>query len=303
MSTSPFRAATTYGLSRPGSSLASGWAFASEMIPTLAHRVWPSTVTSAVSALERVVEEPVVADRGAESSRVVPELPDLGGRLVDEGEQPIGRPHRAGLEERVGGPGRQAGVHAGVVEGQAVPADEEVQAGRVAAADLEAVDGRQRGLHGREAGDRRGGRAGAGEIADGPGTVEAVVSDRPERVAQRQQRRVQRLEGSAGRRGLARVEARLERVEEPGGTRRAGVEPARAGWVVEQGADPGHAPEGGVEVVEPAGRVLEHRERPVPVHDRRQRGVEGRQQRRENGRRAGGPATDHTDDSAHLGPA
>jgi len=50
LSTSPLSAPITYGPLRPYSSEFSGCAFASEMIPTLAHRVWPSTHASAVSA-------------------------------------------------------------------------------------------------------------------------------------------------------------------------------------------------------------------------------------------------------------
>jgi hypothetical protein len=50
LSTSPLSTAVTYGPStRSSSVLSSGWAFGCEMIPTLAHRVWPSTIAEAVS--------------------------------------------------------------------------------------------------------------------------------------------------------------------------------------------------------------------------------------------------------------
>ena len=48
LSTSPFSTAATYGPGDPpSSSWLTGWALGSEMMPTLAQRVWASTVTRA----------------------------------------------------------------------------------------------------------------------------------------------------------------------------------------------------------------------------------------------------------------
>ena len=70
LSTSPLRAAATYG--RPadpvGSSLLRGWALASLMMPTLAQRVWPSTVTSASAAARATAEEVVAGDGGPQDA-------------------------------------------------------------------------------------------------------------------------------------------------------------------------------------------------------------------------------------------
>ena len=70
------------------SSLFSGWQLASLMMPTLAQRVCPSTDRRAVGLRQREAQQRVVGDRGAQRARVVAELADLRGRLVDEAEAP-----------------------------------------------------------------------------------------------------------------------------------------------------------------------------------------------------------------------
>ena len=69
---------------RPPPRWLTGWALASEMMPTLAQRVWPSTVDAGRGDAEREVEQPVVADGGPQRRGVVAQLADLGRRLVDE---------------------------------------------------------------------------------------------------------------------------------------------------------------------------------------------------------------------------
>ena len=104
LSTSPLSTATMYGAppACSSSSLFSGWQLASLMIPTLAHRVWPSTVSRASGCDRASRSKVVVGDRGAQGTRVVAELADLGCRLVHEAQAVTGDAHRAVLEQRIG---------------------------------------------------------------------------------------------------------------------------------------------------------------------------------------------------------
>ena len=104
---------------------------------------------------QREVQQRVVADRGAQHRGVVAELPDLGRGLVDERELVAGGAHRARSEQRVGRPHLDETPDGRLVEVEPVVAHEEVQPGRVAAAHLEAVDGRERDLHREERLDAR----------------------------------------------------------------------------------------------------------------------------------------------------
>ena len=90
-----------------------------------------------------------------------------------------GEAHRPALEQRVATAGGQRGHDRRVVGGEVVVPHEDVDAGGVAAADLHAVDRRQRLLDRQVAGE--GGRAGvaAGEVGDGRGGAQAVAADRP----------------------------------------------------------------------------------------------------------------------------
>ena len=51
------------------SSLLTGWALGSEMMPTLAQRVWPRTATRALGAAERQAQQAVVGDGGPQRAR------------------------------------------------------------------------------------------------------------------------------------------------------------------------------------------------------------------------------------------
>ena len=68
------------------SSLLSGCVLGSEMMPTLAQRVWPSTDTAGIRGRDRPTQQVVGDDRRPQRRRVVAEFTDLGGRLVHERE-------------------------------------------------------------------------------------------------------------------------------------------------------------------------------------------------------------------------
>ena len=136
----------------------SGWVLGSEMMPTLAQRVWPSTESLAPRRRQGQAQQAVAADRGAQGGGVVAELADLGRRLVDERQDAVGHPDRAGREQRVVAAAGQPAGQLGIVEVEPVVPHEQVQPGRVPPPHLQAVDGRQRQLDRQEAGQR--GRAG-----------------------------------------------------------------------------------------------------------------------------------------------
>jgi hypothetical protein len=113
------------------------------MIPTEAQRVWPSTTATAVVGRERQAQQVVRADRVAQHPGVVAQLTDLGRGLVDEAQAAVDHPHRARAEQRIGRPLAQHLGDRGAREVEAVVAHEDVDPGRVAAPDLQAVDGGQ----------------------------------------------------------------------------------------------------------------------------------------------------------------
>ena len=166
LSTSPLSTPTTYGpVSSPpdssSSSLLTGWALASEMMPTLAQRVCPSTDTSARSPDTARRSSVVGGDLGTHRRRVVAELTDLRRRLVHEREHGAGSlaPSRSRTEPawNSGSLDRSAIAAAtarvGDVEG--VIPDEDVEPCRVASAHLHPVDRRQCLLDRQVAGPRR----------------------------------------------------------------------------------------------------------------------------------------------------
>ena len=130
----------------------------------------------------------------AEHPGVVAELTDLGRRLVDERQAAVDPAHRPGLVQRIGvAPGQQPGdTRVGLVE-PVVP-HEQVDAGGVAAADLEPVDRRQRLLDGEVAGQRTDRRVATGEQRDLTGRAQPVVADRPRRITQGDQPGARRLD-------------------------------------------------------------------------------------------------------------
>ena len=186
----------------PSSELSTGWALGWLMMPTDAQRVWPSTTATACVGRDGQAQQVVGPDGVAQRPGVVAQLADLGGRLVDERQAPVDRPHRARAEQRVGGPAPQQPGDGGAVDVEAVVADEHVQAGRVAAPHLEPVDGRQRLLDRRVGLGRRPARLAAGQVGDGAGGADAVLRDGPHRVLEADDRGVDRLErgGVAARR-------------------------------------------------------------------------------------------------------
>ncbi len=96
----------------------------------------------------RTAQQRVGANRVAQHRGVVAELPDLGGRLVDERQGAVGgASHRAGAKQRVLSPLRELARDRRRIEVERGLVHHEVQARGVAAAHLEAIERRQRDLH------------------------------------------------------------------------------------------------------------------------------------------------------------
>ena len=166
---------------------------------------------------ERQPQQVVGPEGGAQRGGVVAQLADLGRRLVDERQAAVDRPDGARPEQRVGGPPVHQLPDGGAVEVEPVVADEDVEAGAVAAPDLEPVDGGQRLLDGHVALGGRPGRLAAGQVGDRPGGADAVLLDRPDGVLEPGDGGVHGLD--AGQRGAVAVVARVE----PGLDRRDGA--------------------------------------------------------------------------------
>ena len=248
---------------------------------------------------ERVVEQLVMSDRGAKPAGVVAEVADLRRGLVDEHHRVTERPHRAGAEQWIGSAGVDPVTDGGIGEVEPMAADEEVQTGGVASADLEAIDGRQGKLDRGEGLQRRSGGPGAGEVVDGPGRSDAVVTDRPGRVPYRDQCRVQRLELMARRGLLPGVEFLLDRGQEQGDRLAPSIELAGAGRVAHERKDPGRAPQVDVDAPQLGCDVVEGLESSGPVGQLRPRLVERRDQLSQVRRLARRRTANHADDSAH----
>ena len=137
------------------------------------------------------MQQTVVPDRGAQRSRVVAQLADLGRRLVHERQDTaVGDSHRAGGVERVLTPGGEASGQFGLVELEPVVPDEEVEPGRVPPAHLQPVDRGQRQLHGVEAGQRAGTTVTTGQGGHARRGAQAVPPQRPQHVLGSYQRGV-----------------------------------------------------------------------------------------------------------------
>ena len=232
LSTSPLSTPTTNGGSAPPgcsiSSLFTGWALGSEMMPTLAQRVCPSTATWARS-LRRARRSRSSSTTAARIARVLsPSSPISAAALYTTREAAPGEAGGAGLEQRVAGPVGHGGGDRRVVDVEVVVPHEHVETGRVAAAHLHAVDRRQRLLDGEVAGQR--GRTGVapGEVGDRGGRAQAIAPDRPQRVAQRDQLGAAPARGRRrrGRRRPARRRSRPRRRRAGRGGRRSPA-PAR----------------------------------------------------------------------------
>ncbi len=95
----------------------------------------------------RQVQERVVHHRRAQGTRVVAELADFGGSLVDEREIAFRRAHGLRTKQSIVGAAAEQTGDCGVVEIEPVAGDVNVQAGGIATAYLEAIERREGDLH------------------------------------------------------------------------------------------------------------------------------------------------------------
>ena len=132
---------------------------------------------------ERSVQQRVVGERLADHRRVVAELADLGSGLVHDAQDPVDDANRAGAEVGVARTSGDLGGDHRIVEVERMVVNEDVQAGAIAAADLEPIDRRQ-GLVDRQASlERAGLHRTAVEAADDLGGPKSVAGDRPHPIA------------------------------------------------------------------------------------------------------------------------
>ncbi len=167
------------------------------------------------------LEQRIGADGRPQGPGVVPELTHLGGRLVDEAQLAEGRAHRHGGEHRVGGTGGEHREQLGTLQLQTVAADEQVQAGRIAAPDLEAVERRERRLdrpqcvEGRRPWGPLALTIRGRQIGDGPGRPDPVAADGPRRVLDHDGGGVDRFELARREGQVPRIQLVLDRSEQP----------------------------------------------------------------------------------------
>ena len=165
---------------------------------------------------ERSVQQRVVGERLADHRRVVAELADLGSGLVHDAQDPVDDTNRAGAEVGVARTSGDLGGDHRIVEVERMVVNEDVQAGAIAAADLEPIDRRQ-GLVDRQASlERAGLHPTAVEAADDLGGPESVAGDRPHPIANGDQSLVAGFE-LAGRKRAVLLESLfllLDRSEE-----------------------------------------------------------------------------------------
>ena len=178
---------------------------------------------SGVGTGEGAAQEIVGPHGGAHRPGVVTELADLGGGLVGEREAPTGGADGTAQEQGAAMTVGEDGGDRRVGDVEIVVPDEDVDAGGVAAADLHAVDRRQRLLDREVAGEGSRPGARAGEVGDRGGGAQPVPAQRPQDVAQGDR-------GDVGGLQLVCVEDARQGVVELGGV---GVE------LVEPGSDRG----------------------------------------------------------------
>ena len=163
LSTSPLNAAMTYSWpASQVSALLTGWAFAWLIRPTLAHRVCATTVIRAEEQGQGAPQVGVAPDGRPEPGDVVPQPPDEDSGLVDEREAARDGLDRAVAEQRVRPFGRRREGR----EVRRVGGHEDVDAGRVAAAHLEAAERVQDGVDRAVAVGRGGVEGGPGQCPD-----------------------------------------------------------------------------------------------------------------------------------------
>ncbi len=255
---------------------------------------------------ERGAEQLVAADGVPQRAAVLAQLADLRRDLVDEAQVALGRGRdRAVAEAGVVGAGLELRGDARRLEVEVVARHEHVQAGRVAAADLQAVQRRQRDLDREVALERRRGGVRAREVVDRRGGGQAVADDGPACVLGGEQAGVEALDEGRVHVERGRVERRLRLLErrpdrrhrvaelrgQPGGAAQA-VEARGAAQLVVERAELLGARADAVGVGEDGLRRAEQRDGALGerTHGVGRRGPTGR------------PPPCHGDDSAH-GPA
>ena len=263
-------------------------------------------VRGAQSALQQVVG----ADRGAQRRGVVAQLPDLGRGLVDHDQDTVTESDRS-VGERHAGALLEGSAHGRVGRVQPVAGQLNLQPGGVAAADLEAVERRQRLVEAERYRDPGLGAAVGVEsrsqepvdLADG---TEPVLADGPQRVLAGEQRGVHRFELLGGRCGLGVVELGLELGEPLGEAVGSRSQSVRGGTVRAEAHNTGHAAQRRVDRRQPLGgggqrgRSILRRSRVGRLEQRRDV-VEDLGQLRCRGRRPIGRSPDDGDDPTHLG--
>ena len=133
-------------------------------------------------ARQRGAQHRVAGERPAQPPSVVTQLADLGGGLVDQAGAPsVEETQRARTEQRVGAAALAIALEPGG-GGESVHAEQEVDAGGIAAAHLEPVESGEHPLGRGQRVDQAGVAPAFGEeAAHATGEAEAIVSDRPRR--------------------------------------------------------------------------------------------------------------------------
>ena len=188
-------------------------------------------------------QQGVVGDGRPERGGVVPELADLRGRLVDEGEVPVGDPHGPGDEAEVVVPTLQQGPDRRGVEVEAVAVDQDVDPRAVPAPHLEAVEGGQDLLQGQMGLDRRRTGIGPGQTGDLGGGGQPVATQGPRRVAEGDEGGIDPLQLGAGAEALGVVQRPLDGIGpglDPGGE---AVQGRRQGRIGQEGLHAGRPPQ------------------------------------------------------------
>ncbi len=235
---------------------------------------------------------------------VVAQLTDLGRGLVHEAQQSVDDTHGAVTEQGVVS-AVESGHHGRIVEVEPVVAHHHVQAGAVATADLETIEGRERVLDGQHGGQLGGGRVGTAQIGHGPGGAEAVATDGPRRVLQPDDGGVERFERAAGR--PTGVEFGLEPNDLPVDGAELLTDASGQQLVLEQRLHAGEAAQQSIDRLQQAGRLVEGLVLGTGLGQDSARRLEELLDLVGGGDRTGGFGADDRDDAAHepnslLGP-
>ena len=205
-----------------------------------------------VVGAQRQVQQLVLGHGGTQGGGVVAQLADLGGRLVDDQQHAVDEPDRARRERAVVPLGERTAEDR-VVGRDAVAGELHLDAGRVAATDLEAVHRRQGLVEAEQHGEARGTGARRGQRRDLVGGTHAVAGHGPHGVLHTDERGVDGLEVRAAEPGVAGVEGSLDALGGGGHLGDLGGDPADGGGVRGQREDAGDAPEVAVDALEQVG--------------------------------------------------